>query len=204
MSDNLGMAAQLAGQSLRFGWYFALNRAGRLAHRPAGHDAPATSPTRPVPSLQELLADQAQLLMSDALAVRDGLYPPMEDEAASPLGHLLRVRQMLADLPGALGAARRRRCHHRQGRGRRRRRARLLRAGLPFPDRRLSVGGIGAALRHPGRDAVHGCCRPDAPHGAAPDRRVHARARPAPGDAASTSPAARGGSCARCGSPIRP
>ena len=26
MSDNLGMAAQLAGQSLRFGWYFALNR----------------------------------------------------------------------------------------------------------------------------------------------------------------------------------
>ena len=33
MSNKLGMAAQLAGQSLRFGWYFALNRAGRLAHR---------------------------------------------------------------------------------------------------------------------------------------------------------------------------
>ena len=27
MSDNLAMAAHLAGQSLRFGWYFALNRA---------------------------------------------------------------------------------------------------------------------------------------------------------------------------------
>jgi ubiquinone/menaquinone biosynthesis C-methylase UbiE len=40
--------------------------------------------------------------MSDALAVRDGLYPPMEDEAARPLSHLLRVRKMLADLPGAL------------------------------------------------------------------------------------------------------
>ncbi len=26
MSNDLGMAAQLAGQSLRFGWYFALNR----------------------------------------------------------------------------------------------------------------------------------------------------------------------------------
>jgi SAM-dependent methyltransferase len=54
-----------------------------------------------VPSLRELLADQAQLLMSDALAVREGLYPPMDDDAASPLGHLARVRQMFADLPGA-------------------------------------------------------------------------------------------------------
>ena len=54
-----------------------------------------------MPSLQELLADQAQLLMSDALAVRDGLYPPMDDDAASPLGHLARVRQMFADLPEA-------------------------------------------------------------------------------------------------------
>ena len=26
MSNTLGMAAQLAGESLRFGWYFALNR----------------------------------------------------------------------------------------------------------------------------------------------------------------------------------
>ena len=26
MANSIGMAAQLAGQSLRFGWYFALNR----------------------------------------------------------------------------------------------------------------------------------------------------------------------------------
>src|SRR6185437_7877171 len=62
-------------------------------------------PARPVPSMQELLADQAQLLMSDALAVRDGLYPPLDDQAGSPLGHLANVRRMLADLPAA--AARR-------------------------------------------------------------------------------------------------
>jgi ubiquinone/menaquinone biosynthesis C-methylase UbiE len=55
-----------------------------------------------VPSLRELLADQAQLLMSDAFAVRDGLYPPMEDDSGSPLRHLARVRRMLADLPSAL------------------------------------------------------------------------------------------------------
>jgi len=100
MSNGVGMAAQLAGQSLRFGWYFALNRVVEWRTSQLGLSR-RYKPQRPVPSLQELLADQAQLLMADALAVRDGLYPPMEDEAASPLGHLFRVRQMLADLPSA-------------------------------------------------------------------------------------------------------
>jgi ubiquinone/menaquinone biosynthesis C-methylase UbiE len=100
MSNNLGMAAQLAGQSLRFGWYFALNRA--LDWRSDRLGKPRrTKPRGPVPSLQELLAEQAQLIMGDALAVRDGLYPPMDDDANSPLRHLARVRQMFADLPGA-------------------------------------------------------------------------------------------------------
>jgi ubiquinone/menaquinone biosynthesis C-methylase UbiE len=103
MSNDLAMAAQLAGQSLRFGWYFALNRAldwrtDQLARTAATR---RYKPVRPVPSLQELLAGQAQLLMSDALNVRDGLYPPMDDDAASLPGHLARVRQMFADLPDA-------------------------------------------------------------------------------------------------------
>jgi ubiquinone/menaquinone biosynthesis C-methylase UbiE len=101
MSNDLGMATQLAGQGLRFGWYFALNRIIDWRTSQSGL-ARRYRPTRPVPSMQELLAEQAQLLMSDALAVRDGLYPPMEDEAGSPLRHLARVRQMLADLPQAL------------------------------------------------------------------------------------------------------
>jgi ubiquinone/menaquinone biosynthesis C-methylase UbiE len=95
------MAAQLAGQTLRFGWYFGLNRLVDWRTSQLGKTR-RYRPSRPVPSLQELLVDQAQLLLSDALAVRDGLYPPMEDEAGAPLGHLFRVRQMLADLPGAL------------------------------------------------------------------------------------------------------
>jgi ubiquinone/menaquinone biosynthesis C-methylase UbiE len=94
------MAAQLAGQSLRFGWYFALNRVVEWRTGQLGLTRRYT-PQRPAPSLQELLADQAQLLLSDALAVRDGLYPPIEDEASAPLSHLFRVRQMLADLPAA-------------------------------------------------------------------------------------------------------
>jgi ubiquinone/menaquinone biosynthesis C-methylase UbiE len=94
------MAAQLAGQSLRFGWYFALNRALDWRTDRLGK-TPRYRPSRPVPSQRELLADQAQLLMSDALAVRDGLYPPMDDAAASPLRHLARVWAMFADLPQA-------------------------------------------------------------------------------------------------------
>src|SRR5262249_20144650 len=46
--------------------------------------------------------DEAQLLLSDALAVNDHLYPPMEPQATLPIDHLARVRAMLADLPDAL------------------------------------------------------------------------------------------------------
>jgi hypothetical protein len=100
MADNLGMAAQLAGQSLRFGWYFALHRALDWQTDRLGR-TPRYKPTLPVPSLRELLADVGQLLMSDGLAVRDGLYPPMDDDAASLPSHLARVRDMFADLPEA-------------------------------------------------------------------------------------------------------
>ena len=100
MSNTVGMATQLAGQALRFGWYFGLNRLVDWRTSQLGASR-RYKPSRPVPSLQELLADQAQLLMSDALAVRDGLYPPIDDEAGSPVSHLLRVRQMFADLPAA-------------------------------------------------------------------------------------------------------
>lgn len=103
MSDNLAMAAHLAGQSLRFGWYFALNRAldWRTDRLGRAGDTPRYKPVRPVPSLQELLAAQAQLLMSDALNVREGLYPPVADEEAPLPQHLARVRQMFLDLPEA-------------------------------------------------------------------------------------------------------
>jgi ubiquinone/menaquinone biosynthesis C-methylase UbiE len=100
MGDSLGMAAQLAGQSLRFGWYFALNRALDWRTDRLG-SAPRYQPAGPVPSLRELLAEQAQLLMSDALNVREGIYPAMDDDAASLPRHLARVRRMFADLPQA-------------------------------------------------------------------------------------------------------
>lgn len=100
MSNTLGMAAQLTGQALRFGWYFGLNRLVDWRTEQLGQSR-RVKPTRPVPPLQVLLAEQAQLVVSDALAVRDGLYPPMDEDATSPLRHLARVRQMLMDLPEA-------------------------------------------------------------------------------------------------------
>jgi ubiquinone/menaquinone biosynthesis C-methylase UbiE len=99
MADNIGAAAHLVGQSLRLGWFLALNRI--VEQRSAGAVRAAKS-TRPVPTLRELLTDVGQLLLSDALAVRDGLYPPMEDEATSLLRHFGRAREMLAELPQAL------------------------------------------------------------------------------------------------------
>jgi ubiquinone/menaquinone biosynthesis C-methylase UbiE len=98
MANVVGMAAQLAGNSLRFGWYYGVSWvAGRQAARLGPQ--PRVRPDRPVPSLQEVLADLAQLFMRDAAGVRDGLYPPMEGTPGSVAGHLARVWEMLNDLP---------------------------------------------------------------------------------------------------------
>ena len=53
MSDNLGMAAQLAGQSVRFGWYFALNRLVDWRTDQLGKTR-RYKPSRPVPSRKAL------------------------------------------------------------------------------------------------------------------------------------------------------
>ena len=156
-----------------------------------------------MPSLQELLADQAQLLMSDALAVRDGLYPPMEDEARSPLSHLARVRQMFADLPEAYA--------RRADKDATTAKAEPAAAGVPdyyAQDFHFQTGGY---LTEGPRGST--TCRSRrcswarrAPCGAR-------RLRPSPSSCAGATsarsrcsmwPAARGASCARCGSPTRP
>ena len=100
MSDTLGMATQLAGNAVRFGWYAGLNwllarEAQRLSPRPRYH------PERPVPSEAELMADLRALFIADAAAVRDGLYPPKEP-AVGLADHLRDVRAMFADLPSTL------------------------------------------------------------------------------------------------------
>lgn len=97
MSDTLGMAAQLAGNAVRFGWYSGINwlmtrQARRLGPRPR------YVPERPVPSEPELMADLRKLFLADAAAVREGLYPPAEP-AGGLVPHLDALRAMFADLP---------------------------------------------------------------------------------------------------------
>lgn len=105
MAETIGMGLQGLGQGLRVAWYFGLNRivdwqSSRLAPKPASAPPSPTS-KRAVPSTQEVLADLGQLLLRDASAVRDGVYPPMPD-GASVAEHVTRARLMLADLPSAI------------------------------------------------------------------------------------------------------
>ena len=101
MANPLGMASQLAHNALRFGWYWGVNQlADRKAER-LGARVPYR-PTRPVPSREAILAEVGRLLIADAEGVRDGIYPPIDDEGLALGDHLGRLRQMFRDLPGAL------------------------------------------------------------------------------------------------------
>ncbi|HVY43984.1 MAG TPA: class I SAM-dependent methyltransferase [Hyphomicrobiaceae bacterium] len=100
MANTLGAAAQIAGQTLRFGWYLGLNRLVEVRSR-GRHPTPRPVPARPVPTRAEILADLAQLYLRDAQAVRDGIYPPSVGEEG-PLESFERARALLADLPHAL------------------------------------------------------------------------------------------------------
>jgi ubiquinone/menaquinone biosynthesis C-methylase UbiE len=96
------MATQFARNALRFGWYYGVNwladrQAGRLGGRLPYR------PTRPVPTREAMLADLGRLLLADAEGVRDGLYPPIDDEGLALGDHLDRLRQMFNDFPAALG-----------------------------------------------------------------------------------------------------
>jgi ubiquinone/menaquinone biosynthesis C-methylase UbiE len=95
------MAAQLSGTALRFAWYYGVSRVmARQASRLG--NVPGYTPTRPVPTQRDLLAEIGQLAVRDAEAVRDGIYPPMSDEVGSTSDHFARLRAMLADLPQTL------------------------------------------------------------------------------------------------------
>ncbi len=101
MANTLGMAARLAGNSIRFGWYYGINRLiDRQSRRLNGHVT--YRPERPVPSRQELLGDLARLFLEDAARVRDGLYPAEEDVPGTAGEYIDRLRLMMSDLPSAL------------------------------------------------------------------------------------------------------
>lgn len=97
MADTLGMATQLAGNAVRFGWYSGVNWLLSREARRLGN-SPRYTPTRPVPSDAELMADLRALFVRDAAAVREGLYPPVEP-VGTIANHMRQLRAMFADLP---------------------------------------------------------------------------------------------------------
>ena len=100
MAQALGMATQLAGNAVRFGWYSGINwLLAREAQRI--RRTPRYNPQSPVPTQAELMADLRKLFLSDALAVREGLYPPAEP-AESFADHLRSLRAMFDDHPATL------------------------------------------------------------------------------------------------------
>ena len=101
MSNTFGMGTQLAASAMRLGWFYGVNRIVAREARRLGQQ-PGYKPKRPVPGQQELMVALGNMLLADAENVRRGLYPPMEPEPGGPVQLFARVREMLADLPGAL------------------------------------------------------------------------------------------------------
>ncbi|MEO1204899.1 MAG: class I SAM-dependent methyltransferase [Pseudomonadota bacterium] len=97
LADQINMAQQIAGNTLRLGWYSGVN--WLMTRESLRHGKPPEfTPTKPVPTRDALISDVRGLMQRDAKAVRDGLYPPAED--GIPLSeHLTRLRAMFADIP---------------------------------------------------------------------------------------------------------
>lgn len=98
MADHVGMAVQLATNTLRLGWFSGVHwLAGREGRR---HGiTPDFTPTRPVPTRDDLIADVRALMRRDAEAVRDGIAPPSTG-GTGLVQHLGRMRAMFADIAG--------------------------------------------------------------------------------------------------------
>ena len=98
MSNVIGMGLELATGVARLGWFYGLNRLIEREATRAGQ-RPNYRPKRPVPSRQELMAEIGSLLLADAAAVRDGIYPPAEGGLPDLTRQLQRTRAMLQELP---------------------------------------------------------------------------------------------------------
>lgn len=100
--DRLGSAFQFAQSVARMSWYSGVNALLRRHYRQMGQ-ATDFSPSRPVPTRQELIGDVRSLLRRDADAVAAGLYPPGDEEALRPFEYLSRLRAMFEDFSVAAG-----------------------------------------------------------------------------------------------------
>lgn len=92
------MAQQFAGNVGRLSWFTGVNWLLGRAASAQGAKRPEFTPTRPTPTRDEIFSDLRALMLRDAEAVRDGLFPPVPLLEGWPR-HLSRLRAMFEDLP---------------------------------------------------------------------------------------------------------
>lgn len=102
-ADRLGMAQQLAGNMIRFGWYSGINWLAQRVSARTESVQRKVQRQHSVPSRDDLLADLRALLRADAVLVRDGVAVADAAEPAHGLmDHMARLRGMFADLGDAV------------------------------------------------------------------------------------------------------
>lgn len=100
MPNSLEAYAHLAGQTVRTGWYAIVASVMQRRVAQLSKGAPRFRPSRPTPGERALFRAALRIQARDAENVRQGIYPPMEDED-SLAGHIEAVRRMFADLPAS-------------------------------------------------------------------------------------------------------
>lgn len=100
MSNKLEAYTHLLGKTARTSWYAAIASVMQRRVAQMSKGAGRYQPSRPTPREMELFRAALRLQSRDAANVREGLYPPMDDEI-SLASHLQALRHMLADLPAS-------------------------------------------------------------------------------------------------------
>ncbi len=100
MTNRIAMTAQLASNTIRFGWYYAINQ---LVDARSSRSSKKTDyrPERPVPRREEIFQELRELLLADAAAAGAGLYPVMDNLPDDVITNIRRLQAMLADVPQA-------------------------------------------------------------------------------------------------------
>lgn len=100
MSNKLEAYTHLLGKTARTSWYAAVASAMQRRVAQMSKGAGRYKPTRPTPGEMKIFRAALKLQSRDAANVREGLYPPMDDEI-SLASHLQALRHMFADLPAS-------------------------------------------------------------------------------------------------------
>lgn len=105
MADRLGMALQMAQQTVKAGTFIGLNALSSRRVRRQGGGAQNYRPERATPSRAEMMADLRGLFLADAQAVADGIYPRINERSGNLPELAQRLRAVVTDVDRAFEAS---------------------------------------------------------------------------------------------------